>query len=50
MKIFVLSSGTMGTGIVQTFAQADVEVTMRERTTVKGKSLLRVRQTGREEE
>lgn len=36
MKVFVLGSGTMGTGIVQTFAQAGIEVTMRERTPGKG--------------
>lgn len=40
MKIFVLGSGTMGTGIVQTFAQAGVEVTMRERTPGKGMKII----------
>ncbi len=40
VKIFVLGSGTMGTGIVQTFAQAGVEVTMRERTPGKGMKII----------
>lgn len=40
MKVFVLGSGTMGTGIVQTFAQAGMEVTMRERTRGKGMKLI----------
>lgn len=40
MKIFVLGSGTMGTGIVQTFAQAGMEVTMRERTPGKGMKVI----------
>ena len=40
MKVFVLGSGTMGTGIVQTFAQAGIEVTMRERTTGKGMKII----------
>lgn len=40
MKIFVLGSGTMGTGIVQTFAQAGIEVTMRERTKGKGMKII----------
>ena len=40
MKIFVLGSGTMGTGIVQTFAQAGIEVTMRERTPGKGMKII----------
>ncbi|NLM43515.1 MAG: 3-hydroxybutyryl-CoA dehydrogenase [Clostridiales bacterium] len=52
MKVFVLGSGTMGTGIVQTFAQAGIEVTMRERTPGKGmskivKSLDRLVQKGK---
>jgi len=40
MKVFVLGSGTMGTGIVQTFAQAGIEVTMRERTPGKGMNII----------
>ena len=40
MKVFVLGSGTMGTGIVQTFAQAGMEVTMRERTPGKGMKII----------
>jgi 3-hydroxybutyryl-CoA dehydrogenase len=40
MKIFVLGSGTMGTGIVQTFASAGFEVYMRERTPGKGMKLI----------
>lgn len=40
MKVFVLGSGTMGTGIVQTFAQAGIEVTMRERTPGKGMKII----------
>ncbi|HHY77753.1 MAG TPA: 3-hydroxybutyryl-CoA dehydrogenase [Clostridiales bacterium] len=40
MKVFVLGSGTMGTGIVQTFAQAGIEVTMRERTPGKGMNVI----------
>ncbi len=40
MNIFVLGSGTMGTGIVQTFAQAGIEVTMRERTPGKGMKII----------
>lgn len=40
MKVFVLGSGTMGTGIVQTFAQAGIEVTMRERTPGKGMKVI----------
>lgn len=40
MKIFVLGSGTMGTGIVQTFAQSGMEVTMRERTPGKGMKII----------
>lgn len=40
MKIFVLGSGTMGTGIAQTFAQAGIEVTMRERTPGKGMKII----------
>ena len=40
MKIFVLGSGTMGTGIVQTFTQAGIEVTMRERTKGKGMKII----------
>ena len=36
MKIFVLGSGTMGIGIVQTFAQSGFQVVMRERTPGKG--------------
>lgn len=40
MKVFVLGSGTMGTGIVQTFAQSGVEVTMRERTPGKGMKII----------
>ena len=30
MKIFVLGAGTMGSGIVQTFAQAGYDVIMRD--------------------
>lgn len=40
MKVFVLGSGTMGTGIVQVFAQAGIEVTMRERTPGKGMKII----------
>lgn len=40
MKIFILGSGTMGTGIVQTFAQAGFEVVMRERTLGKGMKII----------
>ena len=40
MKVFVVGSGTMGTGIVQTFAQAGIEVTMRERTPGKGMNVI----------
>lgn len=40
MKIFVLGSGTMGAGIVQTFAQEGMEVVMRERTVGKGMKLI----------
>lgn len=40
MKIYVLGSGTMGVGIVQTFAQAGIEVYMRERTPGKGMKLI----------
>ena len=40
MKVFVLGSGTMGTGIVQTFAQSGMEVTMRERTPGKGMKII----------
>lgn len=40
MKVFVLGSGTMGTGIVQTFATAGIEVTMRERTPGKGMKII----------
>lgn len=40
MKIFVLGSGTMGTGIVQTFAQSGMEVMMRERTPGKGMKII----------
>ncbi|MDF2676371.1 MAG: hbd [Bacillota bacterium] len=40
MKIYVLGSGTMGAGIVQTFAQAGIEVFMRERTPGKGMKLI----------
>ena len=40
MKVFVLGSGTMGTGIVQTFAQAGIEVGMRERTPGKGMKII----------
>lgn len=36
MKIYVLGSGTMGIGIVQTFAQSGTQVIMRERTPGKG--------------
>ncbi|MGD9570120.1 MAG: 3-hydroxybutyryl-CoA dehydrogenase [Sedimentibacter sp.] len=36
MEIYVLGSGTMGTGIVQTFAQSGFQVIMRERTSGKG--------------
>lgn len=40
MKVYVSGSGTMGTGIVQTFARAEIEVTMRERTPGKGMKLI----------
>lgn len=40
MKIFVLGSGTMGTGIAQSFAQAGIEVLMRERTPGKGMKII----------
>lgn len=40
MKIYVLGSGTMGAGIVQTFAQAGIEVYMRERTPGKGMKII----------
>ncbi len=40
MNIFVLGSGTMGTGIVQTFAQVGIKVTMRERTPGKGMKII----------
>lgn len=40
MKVYVSGSGTMGTGIVQTFAKAGIEVIMRERTPGKGMKLI----------
>jgi len=40
MKVYVLGSGTMGTGIVQTFAQSGISVFMRERTPGKGMKLI----------
>ncbi len=40
MKIFVLGSGTMGTGIVQTLAQSGIDVFMRERTPGKGINII----------
>lgn len=40
MKVYVLGSGTMGTGIVQTFAQSGINVFMRERTPGKGMKLI----------
>lgn len=40
MKIYVLGSGTMGAGIVQTFAHAGIEVYMRERTPGKGMKII----------
>lgn len=40
MKVFILGSGTMGTGIAQAFAKAGMEVTMRERTRGKGMKLI----------
>ncbi len=40
MKVYVLGSGTMGTGIVQTFAQSGIQVFMRERTPGKGMKLI----------
>lgn len=40
MKVFILGSGTMGTGIAQAFAKAGMEVTMRERTRDKGMKLI----------
>lgn len=40
MKVYVLGSGTMGTGIVQTFAQSGINVYMRERTPGKGMKLI----------
>ncbi len=40
MKVYVSGSGTMGTGIVQTFAKAGIEVVMRERTPGKGMKLI----------
>ena len=40
MKIFVLGSGTMGAGIGQAFAQAGIEVSLRERTRGKGLQLI----------
>ncbi len=40
MKIYVLGSGTMGAGIVQTFAQSGIEVYMRERTPGKGMKII----------
>ncbi|MDX9917129.1 MAG: 3-hydroxybutyryl-CoA dehydrogenase [Gudongella sp.] len=40
MKIFVLGSGTMGTGIVQTLAQSGIDVFMRERTPGKGMNII----------
>ena len=40
MKIFVLGSGTMGTGIVLSFAQANIEIVMRERTPGKGMKII----------
>jgi 3-hydroxybutyryl-CoA dehydrogenase len=40
MKIFVLGSGTMGTGIVQTLAQNGIKVIMRERKPGKGMKIL----------
>jgi 3-hydroxybutyryl-CoA dehydrogenase len=40
MKIFVIGSGTMGTGIVLSFAQANIEVVMRERTLGKGMKVI----------
>ncbi|MGD9569612.1 MAG: 3-hydroxybutyryl-CoA dehydrogenase [Sedimentibacter sp.] len=40
MRVYVSGSGTMGTGIVQTFARAGIEVVMRERTPGKGMKLI----------
>jgi 3-hydroxybutyryl-CoA dehydrogenase len=40
LKIFVLGSGTMGTGIVQTLAQSGIDVFMRERTPGKGMNII----------
>lgn len=40
MKIFILGSGTMGTGIAQSFAQAGIDVVIRERTLGKGMKII----------